>query len=147
MSDNVPKVLVVCDELETRLFLSNFLRGEGYRVLDAEDDTDGVQLAQAERPALIIIDMMMPREGGIQMYRFLKGHKQLRETPVIMLSALDQAHCFRYWRIQGDASAHGLLRPNAYLEKPLESDELLSLVQTLTQPGSRNPGKTDEMEA
>lgn len=137
MPTRPPKILIVCDELETRIFLSNLLRGKGFPTLDAGDETSGIHLAGTGQPVLIIIDMMMPGDGGLHMYRFLKQHQQLRKVPVLMLSALDPARFFKYRQLQGIASMQAVPQPDAFMEKPIETDKLLKLVRKLTRSGLR----------
>ncbi len=86
------KILIIDDELDMRIFLCNLLGTCGYIPIDAANRKEGLQKAKEEKPALIILDMMMPKEGGIQMYRDLKQDRDLKEVPVIMLSTIDRRH-------------------------------------------------------
>ena len=126
------KILVVGDELDMRIFLCNLLGTCGYESIDAADRTEGLQKAKAERPALIILDVMMPKEDGIQMYFDLKRDENLKDVPVIMLSTIDQKTFFKFQKIQTFPWMKDRSEPVAYLEKPLEAEELLRLVQSLT---------------
>jgi len=72
--------------LDMRIFLCNLLGTCGYAPIDAGDRKEGLQKAREEKPDLIILDVMMPKEGGIQMYRDLKQDRDLKQVPVIMLS-------------------------------------------------------------
>ncbi|MDX9785796.1 MAG: response regulator [Desulfobacterales bacterium] len=128
MPKQSPKILIVCDELETRLFLSNLLQRKGFSTLDAEDEAGGIHLAGSESPALIILDMMMRGDGSIHIYRFLKQHGQLRKVPVLMLSAIDPARLLTYLQLQGKAWGWTVPQPEAFLEKPIETDKLLGQV-------------------
>ncbi len=132
------KILIVDDELNMRIFLCNLLGNCGYEAIDAGDKDAGMQKALSEKPALIILDVTMPKESGIQMYRELKEHKDLKNIPVIMVSTIDKKTFSFYQKFQS-APRHkgkGIPDPGAYLEKPLEAEELIELVGTLI--------KTDE---
>ena len=127
------KILIVDDELDIRIFLCNLLGNCGYEPIDAGDIDEGMQKAVSEKPALIILDVTMPKETGIQMYRELKAHENLKNVPVIMVSTIDQKTFLFYQKFQGLPRHKGFPDPGAYLEKPLEAEELIELVRTLTE--------------
>jgi two-component system phosphate regulon response regulator PhoB len=129
------KILIVDDELDIRIFLCNLLGNCGYEPIDAGDKDEGMQKAVREKPTLIILDVTMPKESGIQMYRELKEHEDLKNVPVIMVSAIDKKTFSFYQKFQGTPRSKGVPDPGAYLEKPLEAEELIKLVRTLTETG------------
>jgi two-component system phosphate regulon response regulator PhoB len=126
------KILIVDDELNMRIFLCNLLGNCGYEAIDAGDKNEGMQKALSEKPALIILDVTMPKESGIQMYRELKEHDDLKNVPVIMVSTIDKKTFSFYQKFQSTPRDRGVPEPGAYLEKPLEAQELIILVRTLT---------------
>ena len=126
------KILIVDDELDIRIFLCNLLGNCGYEALEAGDKAEGMQMAKREKPALIILDVMMPRESGIQMYRELKEHEELKTVPVIMVSTIDKKTFSFYQKFRSTSQYKQVPEPGAYLEKPLEAEELIKLVRTLT---------------
>jgi two-component system phosphate regulon response regulator PhoB len=126
------KILIVDDELDMRIFLCNLLGNCGYKPIDAGDKDEGMQKAVKEKPALIILDVTMPRESGIQMYRELQEHEDLMNVPVIMVSAIDRKTFSFYQKFQSTGRHKSFPKRGAYLEKPLEADELIELVHRLT---------------
>jgi len=126
------KILVVGDELEMRIFLCNLLGHCGYDAIDARDNVEGLQKAKKLKPALIILDVMMPKEGGIQMYRELKDRDDLKDVPVIMVSTIDKKTFWFYQKFQSPSRGKRIPEPGAYLEKPLEAEELIRIVRRLT---------------
>jgi two-component system, OmpR family, phosphate regulon response regulator PhoB len=128
------KILIVDDEVNIRIFLCNLLGNCGYQTIEAGDKDEGMQIAAREKPALIILDVTMPKESGIQMYRELKAHEALRDVPVIMVSTIDKKTFSFYQKFQGISRQKGIPDPGAYLEKPLEAEELIEVVRRLTQP-------------
>lgn len=126
------KILIVDDELDMRIFLCNLLGNCGYEPIDAGDKDEGIQKAATEKPALIILDVTMPKESGIQMYRELKEREDLKDVPVIMVSTIDLKTFSFYQKFHLTGSAKNLPNPGAYLEKPLDADELIELVHRLT---------------
>jgi CheY-like chemotaxis protein len=125
-------ILIVDDELDTRIFLCNLLGGCGFETVDAGDGTEGMQKARHLKPALIIIDAMMPKEAGIQMYRELRSDRRLREVPVIVMSAIEKKTFIFHHKFQKTPDGLNFPKPGAYLEKPLEAEELIGLVRQLT---------------
>jgi DNA-binding response OmpR family regulator len=79
-------VLIVEDELDMRIFISTLLETSGYRPVTTKNGKEGLLKARDIGPYLIILDVMMPGEGGVQMYRQLKSDSSLMDIPVIMLS-------------------------------------------------------------
>ncbi|MGD9259046.1 MAG: response regulator [Desulfobacterales bacterium] len=137
------KILIVDDELDMRIFLCNLLGNCGYDPIDAGDKTEGLQKAKRDKPALIILDVMMPKEGGMQFYRQLKKDEDLKHVPVIMVSAIDKKTFSFYHKFQSMPQKKGVPEPGAYLEKPLEAEELIRIVQRLTT-AETGPSRHDE---
>ena len=128
------KVLIVDDESDMRIFLCNLLGGCGYTTIQAADGSDGLRKAKKEKPAVIILDVMMPNEDGLQFYRELKQDDRLRGIPVIMVSSVGKNTFLQYQRSYCTLPEAGPSVPGAYLKKPLNADELIGWVQTLTEP-------------
>ena len=80
------KILIVDDEKELTEVLSLRLRSSGYEVLSAFDGEAGLQKARAEKPDLIILDVIMPKQDGLKVCRQLKRESALAKTPVILLT-------------------------------------------------------------
>lgn len=125
------KILIVDDELDMRIFLCNLLGNCGYEPIDACDKDEGMQKAAKEKPALIILDVTMPKESGIQMYRELKAHEDLKDVPVVMVSTIDQKTFSFYQKFQRTSRDNQFPSPGAYLEKPLDATELIEIVHRL----------------
>lgn len=123
------KVLVVDDELDMRTFIITLLETEGYKPLSAVDGKEGLELARLKKPSLVILDVMMPKESGISMYRDLKNDPELKDIPVIMLSALSKKTFFHSQKVLDEYKEEKIPEPEAYIEKPPEPEELLEAIQ------------------
>lgn len=123
------KILVVDDELDVRVFMSTLLETSGYRPIVAEDGHHGLEQARKNKPALIIMDVMMPKESGIHMYRELKKDPQLQNIPVILVTALSRKTFDHSHHVLDEYEGGTVPPPTAYFEKPPEADELLAAIR------------------
>jgi CheY-like chemotaxis protein len=124
-------VLIVEDELDMRIFISTLLETSGYRPLMTRDGNEGMLKAKDVSPDLIILDVMMPGEGGVQMYRQLKTDEALCKIPVIMLSAVAQKTFSHYLKMVNAGLKEPVPDPEAYIEKPPEAQELIKITAEL----------------
>lgn len=125
------KVLVVDDELDIRVFMTTLLETSGYKPITAEDGQQGLVVARKHKPALIIMDIMMPKESGIYMYRELKNDPELKDKPVIIVSALSKKTFFHSQKVLDEYEGEQVPEPTAYIEKPPEADELLDTIHKI----------------
>ena len=111
-------VLVVDDDAVLRRVVRAVLEADGFRVLEAHDGQQGLELAASERPRVVILDVMMPGIDGVEVCRRLDH----RATKVLMLTALGDVTT----EVASlEAGARG------YLTKPFSSMELLDRVEEL----------------
>ena len=125
------KVLLVEDNEESRDALSRHLRRTGYEPLTAVDGREGVALARAEAPDLILMDMSLPGLDGWEATRQLKAAPQTRGIPVIALTAHAMA---------GDREKALEAGCDDYDTKPVEFARLLAKIQFLLERKA-SPGR------
>jgi CheY-like chemotaxis protein len=113
------RVLVVDDEPDIVEIVTCLLEGEGYETLTARDGLEAVEVAEAEKPDLMLLDVMMPEMNGYQVCRLLRAKPDLRDMPVVMLTAKAQ-QSDQFWGLDSGATA--------YLTKPFDNRELLRTV-------------------
>ncbi len=120
----MPKILVVEDNEENRDSLSRRLQRRGFEVLVAVDGRVGVELAKAEKPDLILMDMNMPEVDGWEATRQVKADPSLAEVPVIALTA----HA-----MTGDRERAMDAGCTDYHTKPIEFPKLLAQIEAILQ--------------
>lgn len=86
-----PTILLVEDYEDTRAMLRNWLERRGYRLVEAGDGQEAVDLAPLAHPDLILMDLRLPELNGIAATRRLRQYAGLKDVPVVVLSALDPA--------------------------------------------------------
>ncbi|MEW5958052.1 MAG: response regulator [Chloroflexota bacterium] len=84
------KILCVEDNPDTQRMLTFLLTKAGYEVITADDGLQAIQKAKAWRPALILMDMMMPRMSGAETIRRLRDIKVTKDVPILVLSAYQE---------------------------------------------------------
>ncbi len=127
MSDT-PKVLIVDDEQDSIDFVHEALADLDCEVISAMDGQAGLELAQKERPQVIILDVQMPKLGGFEVFGKLKDDDKLASVPVIMLTAVTQRTGMKFdSRDMDQYTGH---EPEAYIDKPIEP---VILKQTVTR--------------
>jgi two-component system alkaline phosphatase synthesis response regulator PhoP len=115
------KILIVDDEPDILEFLSYNFRKKGYHVSTANDGIEGLKKANAERPNLIISDILMPEMDGVEMCRELRSDLLLRKTPFIFLTAVNDDYKVLYAMTSG---------ADQFVSKPVKFDYLLQIVET-----------------
>jgi len=123
------KVLVVDDDPDVRLFSVTVLEENGYTPLEAEDGESGLKMIKAEKPDLVILDVLMPRQSGVRLYRELKTAKALKDVKVIILSGIAKKTFLRSQKALTEFGGAEIPEPEIYLEKPVEPDELAEVIK------------------
>ncbi|HEX8422336.1 MAG TPA: response regulator, partial [Pyrinomonadaceae bacterium] len=121
-------VLVVEDFEDNRFMMRRLLEMSGYRVLEAINGEEAVEVARRERPGLILMDLSLPLLDGLAATRRIRQHEDLRDVPIVAVSAHDTAD------FHADALAAGC---NDYVTKPIDFDQLEALLGRLL-PKNRN---------
>ncbi len=114
------RVLVVDDSPAQRHYVADCLARQGFDVVTAEDGAIALAKAQTIRPALIVSDYEMPNMTGFELVHALRRDPNLRQVPVIMLTARDSKRDMAQMRAAG---------ASAYLVKPFSQDKCIALVE------------------
>ena len=115
--EQAPLVMVVDDSLTVRKITSRFLQREGYRVSTAKDGMEALEMLEHEIPAVMLLDIEMPRMDGFEVTQHVRNNPRLARLPIIMITS----------RTADKHRDHALeLGVNAYLGKPYQEEDLLA---------------------
>lgn len=117
-------LLVVDDDLGTRLSISDYLEMSGYSVLTAADGQEALAMVETYHPHLMVTDIVMPKMNGYELVRHVRQHPKFRLLPVIFLTARNRTE----ERIVGYQSGADL-----YLPKPFDLPELGAAIHNLLE--------------
>jgi DNA-binding response OmpR family regulator len=118
----VAKILVIEDEPSIQRLIGYALQTKGYEVLVAGDGQQGLDMARSELPDLILLDMVMPHMGGMEVLKVVKGDPRLEHIPVLVVTASAQ---------KGDAQKAIHMGAAGYLIKPFHVPILYERVEEL----------------
>lgn len=120
------KLLVADDEPNIVISLEYLMKREGYQVLVATDGNQALEMIQRERPALVLLDVMMPGKTGFEVCQAVRADPELAAVRILMLTAKGR---------ETDISKGLALGADAYMTKPFSTRELVDKVrQMLGEP-------------
>ncbi len=129
------KILIVDDDRDLVETLSQVLRSQGYQTAAAYRGSEGLKAVLAERPDLVILDVMMETDtagfeaaGQIRSRRPSSRYADVRDVPLVILTAIGQVTNSRFSLDPADNFLPGV---EAFLTKPVDVDELLSVIRRL----------------
>ncbi len=133
MDKGGPRTVMVVEDFEdNRFMMRRLLEMSGYHVLEAINGEEAVKIAQRERPDLILMDLSLPLLDGLAATRRIREVEELRDVPIVAVSAHDTAD------FHADALAAGC---NDYVTKPIDFDQLESLLTRLLPAQAVNSGQ------
>lgn len=116
------RVLLVEDTEDNRFMMRTLLEMSGYRVAEATNGAEAVRTAEHEKPEIILMDLSLPLVDGLDATRRIRELPDLRNVPIIAVSAHDTAD------FHAEALAAGC---DAYITKPIDFTELEDLITSL----------------
>jgi len=112
--------LLVEDFEDSRFMMRRLLETAGYQVVEASDGEQAIELAVQKRPALILMDLSLPKLDGLAATRKIREHKHVGKTPIVAVSAHDSPET------RTEALAAGC---DEYVTKPIDFDQLDALLK------------------
>jgi two-component system, cell cycle response regulator DivK len=119
-------ILIVEDNEKNMKLARDILRAKGYATLEAENGLDGVALALAHRPDLVLMDIQLPDINGIEAFERIRGNTDTAHIPVVAFTASVTA---------SDRSRIGDAGFDAFLSKPINLKEFVETVRRVLEEG------------
>ncbi len=116
------KILVVEDEETVRRFMKVYLEFENFRVVEASNGKEALELVLKEKPDLVVTDLMMPEMDGEQLYKAMKENEETRSIPIIVVSVKNNFD---------DVQAAYLKGVDDYLTKPFDPKSLVEKIREI----------------
>jgi len=123
------KVLVVDDDPDVRLFNTTVVEESGHTPLEAANGEEALQMIKAETPDLVILDVLMPRQSGMRLYRQLKTDAAMTGIKVIVLSGINRKSFLKSQQALAEFRGGDVPAPELYLEKPVEAEVLAATIK------------------
>ena len=120
------RILVVEDQEDNRVILRDLLSTAGYQLIEATNGQEGVELAQKERPDLILMDIQLPVIDGYEATRRIKGDAALGAIPIIAVTS---------YALSGDEAKARMAGCDGYVTKPFSPRQLLAKVRQYLPSG------------
>lgn len=127
---NRKTILLIDDEVILREIVKIALEAQGYSVVEAGNGLEGIEKLKTLNPALIILDMNMPKMGGFEFYKSICGSGTRPPYPIMVLTA--HAHLEKLFKE---------IEIDGFMTKPFEIDQLLAEVNMIVQRRSKSQGK------
>jgi len=125
------KILIVDDESDIATYLATVLKANGFVPTVARNAQAAFRVVHELHPDLISLDIMMPRESGIALYKKLKGNHATATIPVIIVSGVEQEGKFDFRSYVPDES---IPEPECFMEKPIDVNEYVRTIRQITSP-------------
>ena len=120
--DQLPTILIADDDESNRVLLADILGAEQYRIVQAQDGEEAIEVLENGEVDLVLSDVMMPRRSGFAVCRALKSNPDTRLIPVVLVTSLSASED----RMQGIESG-----ADDFINKPVNKEELLARVRSL----------------
>ena len=116
------KILIVDDEQDILTYFEAIFQDNGFDTVTAKDGIEGFELAKSEKPDLIALDITMPKQSGLKIYRLFKDHPELNHIPVIIITA----HNNLFETFTDDLNEYA--PPEGIFYKPIDTKRVLKLI-------------------
>jgi len=120
--------LVIDDEADIRNYISTILEEHGWTVRTAATAEEGERLVRESQPEVILLDLVMPGQSGIQLFARLRGEESTRKIPLVMVTGIKEQLNIDWKEIVTRLKARV---PDGFIEKPIDPTRLAQLVENV----------------
>jgi DNA-binding NtrC family response regulator len=119
------RAVVIDDEVDLTDYISSILEENGFSVRTANDAVDGEKLIREDPPDLICLDLVMPGRTGINLFTKLKGDKELKKIPLVMITGIKEQLNIDWKDIVSRSKTRV---PDGFIEKPISPVRLMRVI-------------------
>jgi len=120
--------LIIDDEPDITTYHATLLTDNGWKVQTANSGDDGLELARQNKPAVIMLDVMMPERGGLSTLIGFRKDPELKEVPVVLVTGIQESLTQDFEKFLDRFKNYN---PDGYVEKPIDPEKLLALLDEL----------------
>ncbi len=122
------RVVLIVDDIDvSRMFVQCIMENEGWATLEAETGAEAIDVAEAELPDLILLDVDMPVMNGFDAFKNLRDNPVTANIPIIMLTAINEDSAEQHDEASMEKK-FGLNGPEGFVDKPVDATFLLSTI-------------------
>ena len=121
--------VIIDDEPDVTTYFETLLADNGWDVRTANDPNEGIALAQAAPPDVILLDVMMPERGGLSTLIALRKDERTAKVPVVLVTGIQESLTADF---EAFLDRFKKYHPDAYVQKPVDKEELLQTVEKVT---------------
>ena len=114
---------------DARDFVSAVLEDNGYSAMSASNGDEAMEVIRQNKPDAVIMDILMPKQSGIKLYRELKLSENYKDIPVIIYSGIPRRTLLRAQAALSETQGESVPDPEAYLEKPVTPRRLADTIK------------------
>ncbi|MFH2058324.1 MAG: response regulator [Pseudomonadota bacterium] len=131
-----PRVLIIDDEMSMRFYLMTLVKSLGFEPILAKDGVQGLERLKSIKPAVIILDIMMPEKGGVIVYQEIVTHVEYKTIPVVFFSGVDRKVFFHHLKMLNIAAiGDNIPEPGIYIAKDADPEYLRSIIKKCVLEG------------
>ncbi len=130
MKTSKKNILIIEDDTDFAGFLKYLVEEAGYTALTASNSVQANRILLKQKPDLITLDLLLPGETGIKIFRKIRGSQNWKDIPIIVITGVD-ANTNQEISYKNFLKGVNLKAPEAYLEKPIEQNFLIKMVDRL----------------
>jgi twitching motility two-component system response regulator PilH len=121
--------LIIDDEPDVTTYHATLLSDHGWEVRTANSGDEGLILAKQEKPDVVLLDVMMPERGGLSTLIGFRKDTDLSEVPVVLVTGIQESLTADFSNFLERFKHYN---PNGYVEKPIDPDQLLKMLDEIT---------------
>ena len=128
MTEEANRVVIVDDEEDVVLYLASILSDNGFDVRTASNGREGLKAIRESKPHLICLDILMPGETGVSLYRKIREDAALEAIPVLIISGINY---YDSVDPEGNGRDGDVKPPGGFMEKPVKPEQFLETVRNV----------------